>query len=161
MWLCLSLLYEVSRQAVENWVHMLVFLHFYPVIPKPYLSPLSTGFLSTIPCDPCSCSLEHCPAGCQECLHKPWWWNKNSPQCRESCCSRSTNILLQQKEHNSFHLSPCNLKWFPSCASLSWWKHCTTLFIPKAGKSHKNKFSVPWVCFQQLSLIHFARYSDC
>lgn len=79
------------------------------------------------------------------------------PQCRESCCSRSTNILLQQKEHNSFHLSPCNLKWFPSCPSPSWRKHCTTLFIPKAGKSHNNKFSVPWVCFQRLSLIHFVR----
>lgn len=129
MWLHLSFLYEVSRQAVENWVHLFVFPCFYPVVPKPYLPSLTTGLLSIRPCEPCSLS-EHCPsAGPKQCWPKLRQRNKNSLNSSAGSAAgpgQPTSSLLQEKECNFFHLSPCNLKWFLICPSLSWWRHCTT-----------------------------------
>lgn len=156
MWLHLSFLYEISRHAAENWVHLLIFLHFYPVLPKSYLPSLTTGLLSTRRCDPCSLSSEHCPSvGCKCRLHKLCQWNTTWLYCSagSAVVPGHPTAFLQQKEWNSFHLFPCNSKWFPSCPSLSWWRH-------RPAWTEMSKFYVPLSQSKAVSpheLIHGSR----
>lgn len=91
----------IEIQGVQNWVHLLILLCFYPVHNPICLLQIQT-------CSPPGLALSVSPVGCEQRLSKFCPWNTNSQLQNRTVTvpgRPAPRCLPQQKELSSCHLS--------------------------------------------------------